>query len=216
MKPLAHFLLAVLAILLCFRVVEAGENKPKQDAQHFCGDFRITDDAHTIVNAVEKSEAAMLCCESRQRHCFNDEIEWLRMIGEAANVLPHRLGWTDAIYLASVLLDEQPYLKDTICDGLFGRVAVYELTLWDVPRDTTLKNLQLLSRLPKYDNLGVRILTDHPDKQLFEATKSLAVRCDLEECDLSGLATTGGRVAGTVLDLQGKPVEGATIAVRAA
>ena len=216
MRPLARLLPAVLAFPLCLQVADAGENKLKQDAQHFCGDFRINDDTHRLIIAVEKSEAAMFCCSSVQRHCFDDEIEWLRMIGEAANVLPHRLGWTDLMYLASVVLDEQPNLKYTISDALFGHVAVYEMTLWDVPRDTTLKNLQLLSRLPRYENFCVRILTDHRDKQLFEATKTLSIRCDLEDCDLSGLATTGGRVAGTVLDSKGKPVAGATIAVRAA
>ena len=157
MRPLARLLSVVLAFPLCLQVADAGENKPKQDAHHFCGDFRITDDAHSLVIAVEKSEAAMFCCSSVQRHCFDDEIEWLRMIGEAANVLPHRFGWTDVMYLASVLLDEQPYLRDTISDAMFGRVAVYEMTLWDVPRDTTLKNLQLLSRLPRYDNFGVAV-----------------------------------------------------------
>lgn len=215
MRAVACLLLLAFPAVLCLPLAAAEDAKPTQEAmQHFCGDFRITDDAHTVVNAVLKSDAAMFSCLSGPRYCFDDEIEWLRTVGEVVHLIPHRLGWFDALHFSSVVLNERPDLRDTMSDALFGRISAYEMTLWDFPRDTTLKNLRLLSRLPKFDNLGVRILTDHPDKQLLEATTQIRVHCDLAVCDLSGLATKGGRVAGTVVDSQGKSVEGATIVVR--
>lgn len=217
MRPVAALFVLVFSGIVGVRPATAEQkaNEPKQRvSRHFCGDFRTNDAEHTAISTVLKSNTALFSCQRLRHCCFDNEIKWLRGAAKAVTLFPHRPGWPDAMCAAVVVLDEHPHLKDAISDSLFGPVAFYEMTLTDVRRATTLKNLQHLSRLPKYDNLTVRILTEHPDQQLSDAVKGLTVDCVLTECDLPRLATNSRQAAGAVAASPERPAEEATLVGR--
>ncbi len=200
----------VLAWLVALNAAMAAEVNVTQQGAHQ-RDIALR---MAIFTELTKSGSAQVTSYAHTRYCIASDVEDVRMICDLVTLLPHRIGWFDVLHVVSSQLDDNPGVGSMIDEALFGHDSAYEVKLWDSPKLS--ENLKLLSRLPEGDEAGMVVYTKWTPEQLFREAKKANVRVrSMQWRDFSELSRTTGRVGGIVVDKEGKPIEGATVAIAA-
>jgi hypothetical protein len=169
---------------------------------------------NAVLNDVDKSGAAWIYAGHwPRRTCFSDIPSDVMQPAQIACALahllcycPHRLGLLDAMSLAAPAI-ARPWELD---EALFGRDEQFAVELTDSP--SLVINLELLSRLPGL--AGLAVYTKRTDHQFLEAVRKVKVSVPVTLRDPAELAKKSGRVRGSVVDANGKPVAYATVMIR--
>jgi hypothetical protein len=208
--------LVVLVVSLAVHLQAAADENQVTNgsAQHRDARTMQSAERQAIFAEVLRSGEARIYSESTSHSAHSwgldlcGNVETLAIVGSVAALWPHRLGWIDALDIASSSLVESGRINE-LDEKLFGRDAIYGAKLWDSP--SLLKNLALLSRVSESQSLYVTIYTKRADNEFLKLVARLRASHSVELRDLSELPSTTGRVAGTVVDLAGEPIRAANV-----
>ena len=216
---LPAIVLALFLGFLLFAKPASAEEKTgtAQHGQHPYNSLEQHPECDGIIAKLDKSGSATVSIGwwPAQRLFTSDAVEPVRQVcslAELASYWPHRLGAIDLLAFAAPTLDDNPCLTD-FDETLFGRDEDCSVELWDSP--SLLANLELVSRLPESALRIVTVYTTRSDEPFLKAVRRIKVPHGVRLRTPADREKKSGSIFGVVVDSNGKPVNGATVIIRA-